>query len=125
MNKIKHHLFLANMTIWFIGVAVIMALAVTFSLWLFLFGVPLLIIYLFGFWWAEHTELVCPTCHYMAWDKTNYFCPKDGNRLVFRQQVKVKRSEPIPEKRVAVLICSKGHTVNAYDKFCPKCGEAL
>ena len=123
MDKIKHHLFLANMALWFTGMILVIALGVIVSLWLLLLEIPLFIAYLFGWWWYDHTELLCPQCGKGMWDRRNYYCSGCGTRLVFRWMVKIKKNEPIPEGRVAIPTCSKGHSVNAYDKFCPKCGE--
>lgn len=125
MNKIRHHPILILMILWFLWVAITMVLGGVVNKWFFLLFLPGLALYLFGFWWNDKELLICPGCGFEPWSKSSYYCSGCGVLLVFRREVKVRKNSAVPKERVPVHICSKGHTVNTFDKFCPKCGEPL
>jgi len=125
ITKIKHHPILTNISLFFVLLMITYSIAFTVSLWWLLIAIPVFLLYLFGFYWNEKYELICPECHRTYWDKTKYYCNHCGVLMVFRKKERVKKGERAKPGNIAVPTCSEGHKVYSYDSYCPQCGEQL
>lgn len=125
LSKMKHHPLLTAFSPSILLIITTYCLVYIYSNWWFFLYIPTFTLYIAGFRWNDHNELVCPNCGRSERDKTNYYCNECGAKLVFRRKGKVKKGETPKAGIVAIPACSKGHKVGSWDKFCSKCGEKL